>query len=310
MCMDRRNSSGEESFRGSYPLSLPDTLGVLWSAKWLILLVSLGIGLVTAAATYAIPNYYRASAVVKPESPDQPKTGGGVFGILSTMGVSFGSSKVEDLEVLFKSRDLAFRVFEKHGVWALAYPDRFDSTSGLMRPGLLDRLIRGESAPRPPGRWDAYDAARKWLKVTSDRRTGTVLVSYDSGAPEASARIVSYFLEEAKNRLQEEALLRASQNKKFLLEQMQKTVDPMTRDRLYSLYGQEVEKEMLARNREQFGFILIDSPVAPKRKAGPMRALTSLLSCLAAGFIVAVIALLHKPVRIAGMNDSRSGSGD
>ena len=75
---------------------------------------------------------------------------------------------------------------------------------------------------------------------------------------EGSANIVKYFLDEGKSRLQEEALERATINKKFIEEQIGKTVDALTRDRLYSLYGQEVEKEMMARNREQFGFRVID----------------------------------------------------
>ena len=53
------------------------------------------------------------------------------------------------------------------------------------------------------------------------------------------------------------------QNKKFIEEQIGKTVDALNRDRLYSLLGQEVEREMMARNREQFGFRVIDSPRVP-----------------------------------------------
>lgn len=67
------------------------------------------------------------------------------------------------------------------------------------------------------------------------------------------------------------------QNKKFIEEQTRKTVDALTRDRLYSLYGQEVEKEMMARNREQFGFRVIDSSRVPDRKSGPQRGLTAIL---------------------------------
>jgi hypothetical protein len=56
------------------------------------------------------------------------------------------------------------------------------------------------------------------------------------------------------------------QNKKFIEEQIGKTVDALNRDRLYSLLGQEVEREMMARNREQFGFRIIDVPRIPASK--------------------------------------------
>jgi len=87
---------------------------------------------------------------------------------------------------------------------------------------------------------------------------------------------VKYYLDEGKSRLQEEALDRAVKNKKFIEEQIGKTVDALTRDRLYSLYGQEVEREMMARNREQFGFKVIDAPRVPDRKFKPGEALTRL----------------------------------
>ena len=84
---------------------------------------------------------------------------------------------------------------------------------------------------------------------------------------------MKYYLDEGKSRLQEEALDRAVKNKKFIEEQIGKTIDALTRDRLYSLYGQEVEREMMGRNREQFGFRVIDAPRVPDRKFKPKRGL-------------------------------------
>jgi len=95
---------------------------------------------------------------------------------------------------------------------------------------------------------------------------------------------VKYFLDEGKSRLQEEALDRAMNNKKFIEEQTRKTPDAMTRDGLYSLYGQEVEKEMMARNREQFGFRVIDSPRVPDRKYKPGRGQGAILAMVLSFF--------------------------
>jgi len=103
-------------------------------------------------------------------------------------------------------------------------------------------------------------------------------VSFESPSAEGSANIVKYYLEEGKSRLQEEALDRAVKNKKFIEEQIGKTIDALTRDRLYSLYGQEVEREMLGRNREQFGFRVIDFPRVPDRKSRPTRSRSAILA--------------------------------
>jgi len=43
-----------------------------------------------------------------------------------------------------------------------------------------------------------------------------------------------------------------------------------------------VEREMLARNREQFGFKVIDFPQPPDRKTSPQRAKTAVLATILA----------------------------
>ena len=190
---------------------------------------------------------------------------------VATFGVNVGgASKVEDLESLFKSNDLTVRVFRKFNLWPAVLPDGFDPTTGKMKFGWIDRLFRGEG-PRSPGEWDAIRAAKTRLKVFVNRRSGTLSVSFESPSKDVSADIVRYYLDEGKNRLQEEALERAVRNKKFIEEQIGKTADALTRDRLYALYSQEVEQEMMARNRDQFGFRVVDPPRTPDRKTGPQR---------------------------------------
>ena len=122
------------------------------------------------------------------------------------------------------------------------------------------------------------------MKVSVNKRAGTVSHSFESPSAEGSADIVKYYLEEGKNRLQEEALERAGKNKRFIEEQIAKTHDALTKDRLYSMYGQEVEKEMMARNREQFGFRVIDSPRVPDRKFKPRRGLSAMLAAILSFF--------------------------
>jgi uncharacterized protein involved in exopolysaccharide biosynthesis len=185
---------------------------------------------------------------------------------------------VEDLETLFKSNDLTVRVFGKYNLWPIVFPNRFDPATGRMKFGWTDRLFRGEKGPRAPGDWDAIRAAKDRLKVFVNKKTGTVSVSFESPYAEGSANIVKYYLDEGKSRLQEEALDRAVKNKKFIEEQIGKTVDALTRDRLYSLYGQEVEREMMARNREQFGFRVVDAPRVPDRKSKPHRGRGTILA--------------------------------
>lgn len=275
-------------------MSLEEYFRLIWPFKWRILAFSLAAGMLAYLITFAFPVLYRASAVIKPSFEEQGKTAG-ILGTISSLGFAVGGpSKVEDLEVLFKSKDLTIRVFGKYKLWPLVFPRDFDSETGLMTPGWSERLRGGNGEPRPPGNWDAIRAAKERLGVVTERRTGTLMLSFDAESPEDTARIVEYYLEEAKSRLQEEALARAHGNKNFLLGQIEKTIDPLTRDRLYSLFGHEVEKEMLAKNREQFGFVRIDAPVVPDRKSSPRRLLTGAIATLTAFFFACLFVLVRR----------------
>jgi uncharacterized protein involved in exopolysaccharide biosynthesis len=264
-------------------INLGEYFAILRKNGWKIVLFSLVVGLVTLLVMFLLPNIYQATAVLTPAVDE--KRPNPALGILASFGVDIGSpTKVEDLETLFKSHDLTVRVFGKYNLWPIVLPDRFDTATGKMKFRWTDRLFGREKGPKVPGDWDAIRAAKDRLKVSVNKRAGTVSVSFESPSAEGSANIAKYYLDEGKSRLQEEALDRATKNKKFIEEQIGKTLDALTRERLYSLYGQEVEREMMARNREQFGFRVVDASRVPDRKSKPGRGLAALMATLFSGF--------------------------
>jgi len=273
-------------------INLGEYFAILRKNGWKVVLFSLAVGVATLLYMFAKPDIYQVTAVLTP-AVDEKRTNP-ALGVLASFGVDIGSpTKVEDLETLFKSNDLTVRVFRKYNLWPIVFPKRFDPVTGKLKFGLTDRLFRGEKGTRAPGDWDAIRAAKDRLKVFVNKKVGTVSVSYESPSPEGSANIVKYYLDEGKTRLQEEAFDRASKNKKFIEEQIGKTVDALTRDRLYALYGQEVEREMMGRNREQFGFRVIDSPRVPDRKSGPRRGLAAVAAILVSWFVLAAVFIFR-----------------
>jgi uncharacterized protein involved in exopolysaccharide biosynthesis len=282
---------------GEDEINLGEFFAILRPAWWKIVLFSLAVGFVTFLVTLQMPNLYQATAVITPAMEEKKPIP--ALGILASFGVELGNpSRVEDLETLFKSNDLTVRVFRKYNLWHTVLPDKFDPATGKMRACWTDRLFRGEKGLRAPSDWDAIRAAKDRLKVSVNRKANTVSISFESPSAEGSAEVVKHYLDEGKNRLQEEALDRATKNKKFIEEQIARTVDALTKDRLYSLYGQEVEREMMGRNREQFGFRVIDTPRVPDRKFKPHRGFGSVLAVVISLFAGCVfIALRGKSVK-------------
>jgi|GEM_PF-1179612 len=267
---------------------------------WKILGISLGVGVLTFLFLLAWPNLYRSKAVIMPVEDDNKQSV--ALGALASLGLSIGGpAKVEDLEVLFQSDDLTVRVFTRHDHWATLLGDSYDPVSKKVEPDFFSFLSSGRKEPGPPDDWDAILAAEDSKSVSTDRKTGSLIISFDSTSPEESAAILTEYLDEAKSRLQEEAFTRAAKNKKFIEEQIAKTIDPLTRDRLYTLLGQEVEREMMARNREQFGFRIIDAPRVPGRKDSPARGWITLITTFLSCFMIAMFYLLINRKKILGM---------
>ena len=75
------------------------------------------------------------------------------LGALASFGMTIGGpSSVEDLESLFKSNDLTVRVFRKYNLWPIVLADKFDPTTGKVKPAWTDRLFGNENGPKAPRR--------------------------------------------------------------------------------------------------------------------------------------------------------------
>jgi len=265
-------------------IDLGKYFAILRKEWWKIALLSLVVGVATLLYMFTKPNIYQATAVLTPEKDERRQSPS--LGALASFGIDVGSpSRVEDLETLFKSNDLAVRVFKKYNPWPILLGDEYDPATGGIKVSAKNSSSGEAKKRKPLGDWDAIRAAKARLRVSVVKKANTISVSFESPSAEGSASMVQYFLDEGKSRIQEEALDRAIRNKKFIEEQIGRTVDALTRDRLYALYGQEVEREMMAKNRDQFGFRVIDSPRVPDRKFKPQRARSAMVAAILAFFV-------------------------
>jgi len=298
-----KGSPGEKRMEAKLPPQYEDDvidLGAYWAVLrphlWKIALFSLVVGILTLVVMMQMPNTYKATAVITP-SVDEKKQNP-TLGALASFGVTIGGpSSIEDLETLFNSNDLTVRVFRKYNLWPILLGAQFDPSTGKVKTPWTTRVFCKEKESKPPGDWDAIREAKGRLIVFVDKKASTMSVSFESPSAEGSTNIVKYYLDEGKSRLQEEALDRAVKNNKFIAEQIGKTGDALTRDRLYSLYGQEVEREMMARNREQYGFRVIDSPRVPDRKFKPKRGQGAILGAILSFFLGCIFPIVRGTTR-------------
>jgi len=189
-----------------------------------------------------------------------------------------GAGSLEKLEVVVRSRYLAQRVIEKYDLMPTLFADVWDSKT------------KKWTVEEPPGIQDAIREIRDILIVTPDSKKGTLQISFDNPDPATAKRIVEHFLVQTSETMRELVLRDAAENMRFLTAQLDKTTDPLLREKIYNMLAKEIEKDTFARAQTYYGFYVPDPPMVPDRKAKPKRALICVLSVVVAFFVAVFLA--------------------
>lgn len=271
------------------PAGLAAQVALLRRSALPIVAFALGCGVLTLLLAFTVPDTFRARAVIQPASDDSKNPSAALGALGASFGIQLGGpSRIEDVDALLHSQDLTAAVFQKNDLWAEVFGSSYDPR----KRGLKRLLPIGET--KPLGDWDAIRVAETALKTSVNKKAGTLSVTWESLTPEGCAKVLDAYLTEARARLQTESLDRARKNKAFLQKQLLENSDALARDRLFTLLGQELEKEMLALNPGQAGFRDLDRPRVPDRKAGPQRSILAVAATLLAGLAAAWFTLQRR----------------
>ncbi len=268
-------------------INLLDLFMVLVRRKRLIIGLTFLTGVAAVIISLQMRNVYRSETTIAPRQIEQSGSKalsgalGGLGGLVASEFGLGGGGEVDKIEVLLKSRQLVQLVVEKHNLMPLLFEEKWDS----------QKKVWNES-PAPTIQ-DAYKLIKDGLlKVTRDRKTDVITVSIEHKNPEFARSVVDYYLTELSEGLRAKVLKDAQENMRFLTEQLDKTTDPLLREKIYGMLAKEIEKDTFARAQTYYGFYVLDPPIAPdlNKKASPKRAMICILSVVVAFFVAVFLA--------------------
>jgi uncharacterized protein involved in exopolysaccharide biosynthesis len=268
-------------------ISLVDLFMVLLKRKWLIIGLVFLTGVAAVLISLQMTNLYRSEATIAARQQEQSSTRaltgalGGLGGIVASEFGLGGGSDADIIEVLVKSRRLAELVIEKHSLLPLLFKEKWDAQKSAWL-----------ESPAPTIQ-DAYRLISKdLLKVARDRKTDVITLSMEHEEPEFARQMVAYYITELSEQLRAKVLKDAQENMRFLNEQLERTTDPLLREKIYNMLAKEIEKDTFARAQTYYGFYVLDPPIAPDldKKAKPKRALICILSVMVAFFVAVFLA--------------------
>ncbi len=281
---------GDQPYTEEDEHNLLDLLMVLVRHKMLIIGVVLVSGIAAVVISLLMTNIYRSEATIAPRAQEKSAFSslpalGGLGGMMAEgLGLGAGGS-LEKLEVVLKSRNLANRVIEKYKLMPVIFSDLWNKKEKKWNTG------------SPPTLQDGFDVIRKGLlTVRVDVRKGTVNVAFDHEDPEAAKKFVGYYLTELSETLREEVLRDAAQNKRFFREQIERTIDTLLKEKIYSMLAKEIEKETFAQAQKYYSFLVLDPPIVPDpdKRIKPKRSRICILFVLAALFLAICLAFLKE----------------
>jgi len=251
----------------------------IWSGRWLIIAIT---GVFTlSGVTYALlaQGWYKADVVL---APAEKRSIGGALsqfaGLASLAGVDVPGAGEQEPVAVLKSNEFA-------GAF-------------IADLELLPVIMDGE--PFEGDKADLRDAVRVFGKkirsVTEDKKTGLVTLSIRWKDPEAAASWANLLVKRLNDRLRTQAEAESARNVAYLQREIAASSVVSLQQSMGRVLEGEMQKLMLSRGNEEFAFKVIDRAVPPKQRDAPKRALISIVSLLAGGFLGILVVFLRKAI--------------
>lgn len=290
-------------------IDLREVVRVLWRGKWLIGAVTLVSAIIAIVVAVAMPNIYRAEALLAPNDQDRA---GGVSalaaqygGLASLAGIDLGSAQADKtvlgLEIL-RSRKFISNFVERHDILVpLMAAKDWDATTGELEIDARDydvstnRWTRSVSPPKKtiPSMQEAYEEFIEILSVSQDKKTGLVKVAVEHFSPTIAKQWVDWLVEDINSTVMQQDVAEAEQAIDYLNSQVAETSLADLQNVFFRLIEEQTKTVMLAKVSNEYLFKTLDPAVAPESKARPRRSLIVLIAIMLGGLLGVAIQLIR-----------------
>src|SRR6185312_203377 len=229
-----------------------------------------------ALALTATPMYRADIVVMQVHQQSAGGVGGSVAAqlgeVASLAGVSLGSGMDNSREsiAVLKSRDVVEKFIQKYQLLPVIFKKRSRNTNMW---------------------FGVQEFASRVLTIHEDPRDGETTVSIRWTDPVTAARWANDFVALVNELLRERDLDKANRDIAYLKDQISRTKDEELRLVLYTLMESETKTLMLANERPDYAFTVVDPAVAPMERVSPKRTLIVVAGFMA-GILLGVLAAL------------------
>jgi uncharacterized protein involved in exopolysaccharide biosynthesis len=270
----------------------PGLLTQAWRAKTTILGIAIGLALAGFAYAALMPKEYEATIMISPVLEDSSSSRLGGLGSLaaeygglaSLAGINLpGRERKDEALAVLQSELLTETYVKDNDLLPVLYHKDWDAASHRW------------TTRRPRTLWDANRYFKRIRQVVEDRKSGLVIMTIKWTDAATAAAWANGLVKLTNNYLRQKAIDESERNIQYLNEQAEKTHVVEVQKAIYSLLQDEINREMIARGRDEFALKVIDPAFVPERASSYGRGMMSLFG-FAAGIIGSLMVLLGRNV--------------
>jgi uncharacterized protein involved in exopolysaccharide biosynthesis len=244
------------------------------------------------------PKQYQATTILMPALPSGEGAGlGGLAqlaseygGLASMAGLSLpGSSARDEAIAVLQSELLTQSYIEQNHLLPVLYASKWDSAKGGWKI---------QDPKKIPTLWLANRYFKNKIRtVVDDRKTGTIDLTIKWKNPQQAANWANGLVQLANSYLRNKAIGEAERNIQYLNGMVSKTSVVQEQQVIYALMEQQIEKEMIARDRADYALKVVDPAYPPDKpsSAGPI--LMGLLGFTLGLFLGIVVVFIQRALR-------------
>jgi uncharacterized protein involved in exopolysaccharide biosynthesis len=217
---------------------------------------------------------YEATTVLSPVTDDATGRGGGALsslasqfgGIASLAGINLlggSSGKRDEAIAVLQSELLTERYIRDNNLLPVLYAKQWDAVA---------QKWLTTDPKKTPTLWKANRDFKRIRAIIDDKKSGMVVLTITWTDPKQAAKWANDLVSITNSYLRDKAIKEAQRNISYLNEQAAKTTVIEAQKSIYSLLESEINKEMLARGREEYALKVVDPAFVPEKpsSAGPM----------------------------------------
>lgn len=266
----REMNASTRSVANADEISLRDFISELRHARVILLSVVGAFTLLGVIYGLLSQRKFEATTVLQPVSRHGASGGlGGLAakygGIASLVGINLPKSGAgAEAVAVLQSELLTQRYIQKNDLLPVLFEKKWDRRTGSWK---------SKNPRKIPTLWLANRYFKTSIRsIVTDKKTGMVDLTIKWTNPIDAAKWANGLVSMTNEYLRQKAIREAERNITYLEDLASKTTIVAERQVIFSLMEQQIEKEMVARDRKQYALKVVDPAFAPDRPTlgGPM----------------------------------------